>query len=31
MVDIVGFFCGCDVRWIIGCVISVSGGGIKIG
>lgn len=29
--DIVGLLCGRDARWITGCVISASGGGIKIG
>ncbi|KAK4465454.1 hypothetical protein QBC42DRAFT_303346 [Cladorrhinum samala] len=29
--DVVGLLCGRDARWITGCVISASGGGIKIG
>ena len=28
--DVVGLLCGRDARWITGCVISASGGGIKI-
>lgn len=29
--DAVGLLCGPDARWITGCVVSASGGGIKIG
>lgn len=29
--DVVGLLCSRDARWITGCVISASGGGIKIG
>jgi NAD(P)-dependent dehydrogenase (short-subunit alcohol dehydrogenase family) len=29
--DVVGMLCSRDARWITGCVISASGGGIKIG
>lgn len=29
--DVVGLLCGSDARWITGCVVSASGGGIKIG
>lgn len=29
--DAVGLLCGADARWITGCVVSASGGGIKIG
>jgi Dehydrogenases with different specificities (related to short-chain alcohol dehydrogenases) len=29
--DIVGLLCSSDARWITGCVVSASGGGIKIG
>ncbi|KAM5349859.1 hypothetical protein ACJ41O_006364 [Fusarium nematophilum] len=29
--DVIGLLCGEDARWITGCVISASGGGIKIG
>lgn len=29
--DVVGLLCGNDARWITGCVVSASGGGIKIG
>lgn len=29
--DVVGLLCSSDARWITGCVISASGGGIKIG
>lgn len=29
--DVVGLLCGPDARWITGCVVSASGGGIKIG
>jgi NAD(P)-dependent dehydrogenase (short-subunit alcohol dehydrogenase family) len=29
--DVIGLLCGADARWITGCVISASGGGIKIG
>lgn len=29
--DVVGLLCGPDGRWITGCVVSASGGGIKIG
>lgn len=29
--DAVGLLCGSDARWITGCVVSASGGGIKIG
>ncbi|KAG9257156.1 uncharacterized protein F5Z01DRAFT_617597 [Emericellopsis atlantica] len=29
--DVVGLLCGHDARWITGCVVSASGGGIKIG
>lgn len=29
--DVVGMLCGRDARWITGCVVSASGGGIKIG
>ncbi|KAJ5481895.1 hypothetical protein N7475_000707 [Penicillium sp. IBT 31633x] len=29
--DVVGLLCGSDARWISGCVVSASGGGIKIG
>ncbi|KAM0421288.1 hypothetical protein ACHAPT_011010 [Fusarium lateritium] len=29
--DAVGLLCGKDARWITGCVVSASGGGIKIG
>jgi 3-oxoacyl-[acyl-carrier protein] reductase len=28
---VVGLLCSTDARWITGCVISASGGGIKIG
>jgi len=28
--DVVGLLCGRDARWITGCVVSASGGGIKI-
>ena len=29
--DVVGLLCSHDARWITGCVISASGGGIRIG
>jgi 3-oxoacyl-[acyl-carrier protein] reductase len=29
--DVVGLLCSSDARWITGCVVSASGGGIKIG
>ena len=29
--DVVGLLCSYDARWITGCVISASGGGIRIG
>ncbi|KAM0287041.1 hypothetical protein ACHAQH_000726 [Verticillium albo-atrum] len=29
--DVVGLLCSDDARWITGCVVSASGGGIKIG
>jgi len=29
--DVIGLLCSRDARWITGCVISASGGGIKIG
>lgn len=29
--DAIGLLCGPDARWITGCVLSASGGGIKIG
>lgn len=29
--DVVGLLCSRDARWITGCVISASGGGVKIG
>jgi 3-oxoacyl-[acyl-carrier protein] reductase len=29
--DVVGLLCSRDARWITGCVVSASGGGIKIG
>lgn len=29
--DVVSLLCSHDARWITGCVISASGGGIKIG
>lgn len=29
--DVVSLLCSYDARWITGCVISASGGGIKIG
>lgn len=29
--DVVGMLCSHDARWITGCVVSASGGGIKIG
>jgi 3-oxoacyl-[acyl-carrier protein] reductase len=29
--DVVGLLCSHEARWITGCVISASGGGIKIG
>lgn len=29
--NVVGLLCGEDARWITGCVVSASGGGIKIG
>jgi 3-oxoacyl-[acyl-carrier protein] reductase len=29
--DVVSLLCGRDARWITGCVVSASGGGIKIG
>lgn len=29
--DIVGLLCSSDARWITGCVVSASGGGIKVG
>jgi 3-oxoacyl-[acyl-carrier protein] reductase len=28
--DVVGLLCGMDARWITGCVVSASGGGIKM-
>lgn len=28
--DVIGLLCGEDARWITGCVVSASGGGIKI-
>jgi 3-oxoacyl-[acyl-carrier protein] reductase len=28
--DVVGLLCSRDARWITGCVVSASGGGIKI-
>jgi len=28
--DVVGLLCGADARWITGCVVSASGGGIKV-
>lgn len=29
--DVIGLLCSADARWITGCVVSASGGGIKIG
>jgi 3-oxoacyl-[acyl-carrier protein] reductase len=29
--DVVGPLCSRDARWVTGCVVSASGGGIKIG
>lgn len=29
--DVVGLLCSSDARWMTGCVVSASGGGIKIG
>jgi NAD(P)-dependent dehydrogenase (short-subunit alcohol dehydrogenase family) len=29
--DVVGLLCSRDARWITGCVVSASGGGIRIG
>jgi NAD(P)-dependent dehydrogenase (short-subunit alcohol dehydrogenase family) len=29
--DVVGLLCSRDARWLTGCVVSASGGGIKIG
>ncbi|KAI9151377.1 3-oxoacyl-[acyl-carrier-protein] reductase FabG [Paramyrothecium foliicola] len=29
--DVIGLLCSSDARWITGCVVSASGGGIKIG
>ena len=28
--DVIGMLCGRDARWITGCAISASGGGVKI-
>lgn len=28
--DVVGLLCSRDARWVTGCVVSASGGGIKI-
>jgi len=29
--DVIGLLCSHDARWITGCVVSASGGGIRIG